>query len=159
MKSSRGSQTYQAVIIAAPFHQTSITLPQSVIDQVPPQPYINLHVTLLSTNASSPSPGYFGLPEGSTVPQVVLTSRANSRKGGKEPEFNSLSYHGSTREGEYAVKIFSMQHLSDEWLNGVFPGAVGWVHRKEVSFLSSCVLSIQVMAMAMGSDTEPDPDR
>jgi prenylcysteine oxidase/farnesylcysteine lyase len=155
------------VIIAAPFHQTSITVPKSVADQIPPQPYINLHVTLLSTNASSPNPSYFGLPEGSAVPQVVLTSRANSRKGGKEPEFNSLSYHGSTREGEYAVKIFSMQHLSDEWLDGVFPGAVGWVHRKEVSFLSALsflpfIHSIMVVGLApprMTVDIEPDPDR
>ncbi|KAJ2933568.1 hypothetical protein H1R20_g3493, partial [Candolleomyces eurysporus] len=131
VKSARGSHTYQAVVIAAPFHQTSITVPQSVADQIPPQPYVNLHVTLLSTNASSPSPSYFGLPEGSKVPQMILTSRANARNGGNEPEFNSLSYHGTTRPGEWAVKIFSKKPLSDEWLDGVFPGAVGWVHRKE----------------------------
>lgn len=63
---------------------------------------------------------------------MILTSRANARKGGKEPEFNSLSYHGAIREGEWAVKLFSDAPLTDEWLGTVFAGAVGWVHRKEV---------------------------
>ena len=62
---------------------------------------------------------------------MILTTAEGFRNGGKEPEFNSLSYHGLIREGEWAVKIFSKQRMSDEWLNKVFSGKVGWVHRKE----------------------------
>ncbi|KAF6766488.1 Prenylcysteine lyase-domain-containing protein [Ephemerocybe angulata] len=131
VKSARGSETYKAVILAAPFHQTAIQVPQAIQEQIPEQPYINLHVTLLSTTASSPNASYFGLPEGTKVPNFVLTSRAGARKGGKEPEFNSLSYHGPIRDGEWTVKIFSMQTVTDEWLEKLFSGSVGWVYRKE----------------------------
>jgi len=63
---------------------------------------------------------------------VILTTYEGVRKGGKEPEFNSISYHGLLREGEWIVKIFSQQRISDEWLQNVFNGQVGWVYRKEV---------------------------
>lgn len=65
---------------------------------------------------------------------------AGVRKGGKGPEFNSLNYltklkksgaDGSEKD-EWAVKIFSMAPVSDEWLNDIFLGQVGWVLRKEV---------------------------
>lgn len=135
VKSSQGSKTYKAVVLAAPFHQTGISIPAELEAQIPIQPYVNLHVTLLTTNASSPNPSYFGLPEGTQVPRVILTSYAGARKGGKEPEFNSLTYHGSVREGEWAVKIFSESEISDGWLEGVFPSAIGWVYRKQASWL------------------------
>ena len=95
---------------------------------------------------------------GGSVPGMVLTSYENARNGGKEPEFNSLSYHGKvvrkvqetnetgTAEGEkvqedqkeeWVVKIFSKTEVQDEWLKGVF-GEVGWVNRRIVSlFLCS----------------------
>ncbi|KAG2023145.1 hypothetical protein CC2G_000832 [Coprinopsis cinerea AmutBmut pab1-1] len=131
VKSSRGTQYYKGVILAAPFHQTGIKVPASISDQIPQQPYVHLHVTLLATTSPAPSPAYFGLEANEKVPQVILTSRSNARQGGKEPEFNSLTYHGAIREGEWAVKIFSNERITDEWLNEVFDGNVGWVHRKE----------------------------
>jgi len=63
---------------------------------------------------------------------MILTTGQGFRNGGKAPEFNSLSYHGLVRDGEWGVKIFSKQRISDEWLEKVFPGTVGWVFRKEV---------------------------
>jgi prenylcysteine oxidase / farnesylcysteine lyase len=63
---------------------------------------------------------------------MMLTTYEGVRNGGVEPEFNSLSYHGLVREGEWAVKIFSKQRISDEWLSNMFFGKVGWVYRKEV---------------------------
>ena len=66
---------------------------------------------------------------------MILTTYEGARKGGKEPEFNSLSYLSLLREGEWVVKIFSQRRISDEWLQNVFNGQVGWVHRKEVYFL------------------------
>lgn len=73
----------------------------------------------------------------SAAPRMILTTHNGVRNGdGKEPEFNSLSYHGLIREGEWSVKIFSKERISDEWLDKVFGnGTVGWVLRKEVSKL------------------------
>lgn len=129
MKSTRGTVDYKAVILAAPFHSTGIIVSESISKQVKPQPYVHLHVTLLTTTSATPNPEYFGLPASSPVPRMMLTTTL----GGKHaPEFNSLSYHGLVREGEWAVKIFSAQRISDEWLGNMFQGKVGWVYRKEV---------------------------
>lgn len=129
------------MILAAPFHQTSITVPQAISEQIPPQPYVNLHVTLLTTTSPSPNASYFGLPEGTAAARSILTSRANARNGGKEPEFNSISYLRRVRDGEWAVKIFSTKPPSDEWLNEMFSGNVGWLYRKVVRATSDIVSS------------------
>ena len=113
---------------------------------IPEQPYVHLHVTLLSTSARTPNASYFGLSPGSKAPTTVLTTHDGVRaRGAPEPEFNSLTYHGSVRakgsgerrltaqgEEEWVVKIFSKKRLGDEWLEGLFGrGKVGWVVRKE----------------------------
>jgi prenylcysteine oxidase/farnesylcysteine lyase len=67
---------------------------------------------------------------------MMLTTYEGARNGGEEPEFNSLSYHGLVRDGEWGVKIFSQKRISDEWLDMMFFGKVGWVYRKEVSPIS-----------------------
>ena len=64
---------------------------------------------------------------------MILTTYDGARNNGTVPEFNSLSYHGAIREGEWVVKIFSQQEISDEWLSEMFLGQVGWVYRKQVS--------------------------
>jgi prenylcysteine oxidase/farnesylcysteine lyase len=134
VKSSRGATNYKAVILAAPFHSTGIDLPSSLAVQIHEQPYVHLHVTLLSTSAATPNPEYFGLAPSSAVPRTILTTNQGKREGGIESEFNSLSYHGLIREGEWAVKIFSDHELSDAWLNKMFQDRIGWIYRKEVSF-------------------------
>ncbi|KAI9057361.1 hypothetical protein FKP32DRAFT_1746212 [Trametes sanguinea] len=134
---------YRSVILAAPFHQTDINFKASLAP-VPEQPYIHLHVTLLSTSSPSPNASYFNLAKGSKAPTSVLTTYDGVRaRGGPEPEFNSLTYHGSVRamdgevrrnaqgDQEWVVKIFSKMRVSDEWLEKVFDGKVGWVYRKE----------------------------
>lgn len=69
---------------------------------------------------------------------MTLTTYEGARKGGKEPEFNSLSYHGFITKDvpgvpdQHAVKIFSKERITDEWLDKLFMGQVGWVYRKEV---------------------------
>ncbi|KAH8120483.1 Prenylcysteine lyase-domain-containing protein [Phellopilus nigrolimitatus] len=141
IKTSSGeTKTYNDVIIAAPFHSTGIKVASrsglfapEASPAVPPQPYVHLHVTLLTTTAQSPDPAYFALKSGSKVPVSVLTTYEGARLGGKVPEFNSLSYHGPIAPGreEHVVKIFSKEERSDEWLNTVFGGKVGWVLRKE----------------------------
>jgi prenylcysteine oxidase/farnesylcysteine lyase len=129
---SQGKKTYNAVILAAPFHSTNIVVPHAISKQVPAQPYVHLHVTLLTTTSEYPNPEYFALSPSDKPARMMLTTYEGVRENGKEPEFNSLSYHGLVRESEWAVKIFSKQRISDEWLNDVFNGQVGWVFRKEV---------------------------
>ena len=141
VKSSRGKTAYKAVILAAPFHSTGINLPSSLVEQIPEQPYVHLHVTLLSTTSAYPNPKYFGLAPSSPAPRMILTTNQGKREGGIGPEFNSLSYHGLVRDGEWAVKIFSDHELSDEWLNEMFQNQIGWIYRKEVS--SRFLLSIR----------------
>jgi len=132
IKSTQGAVDYKAVILAAPFHLTNITVPLTLSAQIPEQPYVHLHVTLLTTTSPTPDPTYFSLSPSSKVPLMMLTTYEGARNGGEEPEFNSLSYHGLVRDGEWAVKIFSKKRISDEWLDKMFFNKVGWVHRKEV---------------------------
>ncbi|KXN81104.1 Farnesylcysteine lyase [Leucoagaricus sp. SymC.cos] len=127
----RGSQDYTAVILAAPFHSTDIVVPHTISEKIPKQPYVHLHVTLLTTTSEYPNPSYFALAPSTKPARMMLTTYEGVRKDGKAPEFNSLSYHGLVRDGEWAVKIFSREYISDEWLSEVFNGQVGWVFRKE----------------------------
>lgn len=62
---------------------------------------------------------------------MLLTSYDGVRQGRKAPEFNSISYHGKISEEEWIVKIFSEVPVEDHWLNSVFSGNVGWIHRTE----------------------------
>ncbi|KAF8641081.1 hypothetical protein AX17_000725 [Amanita inopinata Kibby_2008] len=131
VRSAHGSADYQAIVLAAPFHSTGILLPNSISSQIPPQPYVSLHVTLLTTTSPTPDPTYFALPSNANTSRMILTTYEGARKGGKAPEFNSLSYLGLVREGEWAVKIFSKEPVTDDWLQNLFHGNVGWVYRKQ----------------------------
>lgn len=135
VKGPTGPVEYKAVILAAPYHSTAISLPESLSSQIPEQPYVHLHVTLLTTTAVHPNPVYFGLGPTDIIAKTVLTTSLGARNGGKEPEFNSLTYHGTIEhdgQTEHVVKIFSNQTVSDEWLANMFSDKVGWVLRKEV---------------------------
>jgi len=130
LKSTRGTIGYKAVILATPFYSSDIIVPPSISKQIPEQPYVNLHVTILSTTAAHPNPKYFGMPAGSKVPRVILTTKERPT-GSTPPEFSSISYGGRIREDEWAVKIFSDARLSNEWLDNMFQGQVKWVTRKK----------------------------
>ena len=151
--SSTGSKIYKGVVLAAPFHHTNIVLPSDLAELVPPQPYVHLHVTLLTTRSERPNPEYFGSPPKTEIPKVVLTTYEGARAGGVEPEFNSISYHGQIdrpesedQQPEYRVKIFSKERISDEWLKKMF-GNVGWVYRKEVCLIRSVVFHVMTEYM------------
>lgn len=141
--SSGKTADYKSVILAAPYHLSPVSLPSDLASLIPEQPYIHLHVTLLSTTAPTPNPVYFGLQEGTKAPTGILTTKDGWRRGGKGPEFNSLNYLTKLTKAEkgeeedkeeWIVKIFSMEEVSDEWLELIFQGQVGWVLRKEASF-------------------------
>lgn len=132
------------MILAAPFHQTNIDFKGTSLAPVPEQPYVRLHVTLLSTSSPSPNATYFNLGSGGKAPTTLLTTYEGVRqRGTAEPEFNSLTYHGPVRgkdgearvnafgDKEWVVKIFSKARLEDAWLEQMFEGNVGWVLRKE----------------------------
>lgn len=127
------SQEYDAVVIAAPLPFANLQFEPTLQTKIPQVPYVHLHVTLLTTTAKHPNPEYFGFPRSKPVPRTVLTTYDGVRNGGREPEFNSLNYIRPLKEGgdEWVVKIFSNSSLSDEWLEEVFSGEVGWVLRKE----------------------------
>lgn len=141
---------YDHVIIATPFASSAITILGSPAAQTllqPPVEYVRLHVTLLATTSPTPNATYFGLREGSHVPAMILTTWDAVRHGDGDgsdkpprPQFNSLNYLdqiGTLEEDgadEWAVKIFSSERITDEWLENLFgKGRVGWVYRKEVN--------------------------
>lgn len=99
------------------------------------QPYVHLHVTLLTTTSPSLNASYFSLPPSSSIPSTILTTLSTQRTdpSSPKPEFNSITYHGETAEGsgEWVVKIFSESRREEGWLEEVFGGRVGWVFRKE----------------------------
>ncbi|TFY56537.1 hypothetical protein EVG20_g8889 [Dentipellis fragilis] len=97
VRSNKGTLDYRAVILAAPYHTSDISLPSDLATLIPAQPYVRLHVTLLTTTAPAPNPVYFGLAEGAKAPTAVLTTLEGMRNGKRAPEFNSLTYHGKVR--------------------------------------------------------------
>jgi prenylcysteine oxidase/farnesylcysteine lyase len=131
----RTTKAFDTVIVAAPHKSTNIRFPSSSA-QVPPVPYVHLHVTLFTTTSRSPNAAYFNLPEGSAIPSLILTSAEGFRHGGPEPDFNSMDYLRKVSEDskEWVVKIFSKKRIEDGWLENVFgKGNVSWVLRHEVS--------------------------
>lgn len=162
---AKQSKSYRAVILAAPYHQASIALnllaPLSssseplylnVDEIIPPQPYVHLHVTLLSTPNPSARTRYFGLKDGDHVPSMVLTTWQGVREGEQEgkdvpkPEFNSLSYHGKIKTNEdgeianlTALGVFGEEgndrdESGEEWSVKIFSD-----HRLEDSWLRKVV--------------------
>ncbi|KAL1664030.1 Prenylcysteine lyase-domain-containing protein [Schizophyllum commune] len=130
VRTAGSAKAYKAVIFAAPIHSSGIAINAPNTVEIPDVPYVRLHVTLLSTTSPRPNPAYFNAKV-EEVPSMILTTYDGARNNGAVPEFNSLSYHGAIREGEWVVKIFSQQEISDEWLSETFLGQVGWVYRRQ----------------------------
>ena len=143
------TKPFDAVIVAAPHKSTNISFPSSSA-KVPPVPYVHLHVTLFTTTSPSANPAYFNLPEGSTIPSMIITSAEATRQGGPEPDFNSMNYlqQVSADRQEWVVKIFSKKRIGDDWLETVFgKGKIGWVLRHEVSLLNLPLAMIDKIAV------------
>ena len=145
---SKTPRAYRTVVLAAPYHQTGISFSSaSPLAPVPPQPYVQLHVTLLMPDGGL-KPDYFNLKSPSTELNTVLTTYEGVRQHGRTaPEFNSLTYHDvRRRNGSDAdaaggarwtsaaeptvAKIFSKERVEDAWLEKVFEGQVEVVARK-----------------------------
>ncbi len=147
VQSSAGNATYDAVILAAPFHQTNIRFANTHAPElVPPQRYVELFVTFVLTSAPAPRSEYFGLPP-STKHMPTSVFGTFDTASAVKPAFNSLNYlkplsanvsERFTRRlredgGEWAdgtewhvVKMFSNASLSEELLVDIFgAGRVG----------------------------------
>ncbi|TIB71849.1 hypothetical protein E3Q23_03609 [Wallemia mellicola] len=127
LTSGKTAEDYDYLILAAP-------LP---IFQVP---YVKLHVTLLTTNATTYADN--ALPGlGENPPTMILTTNEEARKHSSyftKPSplnFNSINYVQQAKEGsdEHVVKIFSEDDdaWSDGDLHSLFGGPqnVRWIHR------------------------------
>lgn len=128
-------KSYDAIILAAPHAASNIQLEPSTLPSLSSLPnveYVNLHVTILTTTAPAPQASFFNLESGTTIPTVILTAGTAA----SESRFNSLSYLREVRPGqggEWVVKIFSKEEISEEFLAAAFgKGKVGWVYRKLV---------------------------
>jgi prenylcysteine oxidase/farnesylcysteine lyase len=119
------AEIFDAVILAAPFAQTGIEIVGSTAaDLIPPIDYVNLHVTIVLTNASAPQACFFNAawPCEKSAPALVFTAldAYDQGKTATEPIINSLSYLRAFRDGSFAVKIFSRTTLSTEDLATAF---------------------------------------
>jgi prenylcysteine oxidase/farnesylcysteine lyase len=137
--SSAGTRTYDAVILAAPFHLSGISLPKLLASAIPAQPYVPVHVTLLTTTAPSPNATYLGAQNATTPPNAVFVALNATRAGGSDgPVFSELVYlaqlngTGAGGADEYVVKLFSSSELDDAFLDVLFEGKVGWTLRHTV---------------------------
>ncbi|QIX00580.1 hypothetical protein AMS68_006097 [Peltaster fructicola] len=141
------SENFDAVVIAAPFEGSKISL-GDMIHKPGPVGYVNLHVTIF-TSPHRLSPGFFGLNGNDDVPRTVLTTllcddapETCFSVDGTAPDFFSISLltavqNPGTGSTEYAYKVFSHTAPSDRWLQDMLSTAEGaaenpitWIHRK-----------------------------
>lgn len=130
--STGAEKSYAAVLIAAPFYSTGISLPSGLASQIPEQPYIRLHVALVVTKSERVNDKMFGRIGGAqgSFPEVVYTTNGAARDGGEASQITVISYLQQISEEEWVVRVVSREEIPDETLNNVFNGQVTWVHRK-----------------------------
>ncbi|PPQ82411.1 hypothetical protein CVT24_002057 [Panaeolus cyanescens] len=137
--SDRGRVEYDAVLLAAPYHSTSINLPPEVLKDIPPQTCHDIYSTVLVTSSASLNNTYFGLPEDVQGRIKSVLTQDSGMKGSKK-EFYSIQYVDKLMDKSWSVRILSPVYLDQEWLEGMFMNRVSWVYRKKVrgSDLSCC---------------------
>ncbi|BGP37153.1 hypothetical protein JCM10449v2_001057 [Rhodotorula kratochvilovae] len=123
-----GGGTYDAVILASPFHQSNIQLINTAAPAlIPKQPYVPLYVSFVITNATTPQASYFDLPPETRMPNEIFGTFTTPSRS--KPTFNSLNYLKALSEsigarfGEgtfHVVKMFSDRSLEPEMLNALY---------------------------------------
>jgi len=154
--SGSGSESYDAVILAAPYQFSGLKALGDVEEDKRPDkvPYVQLHTTLF-TSPHLLSPDFFGVPDGKAAPRVVLTTLPEGEPaekgpaGAGSPGFFSISLlqpitNPNTAAPEYLYKIFSpealteaflarllgVQHLQDSGLQSIHGNDITWIYRK-----------------------------
>ncbi|OKL60788.1 hypothetical protein UA08_04295 [Talaromyces atroroseus] len=128
---SVSDQTFDEVVIAAPFHSSNIEVSPS-LEHIPDEvPYVKLYVTLFASPHKI-SPRRFNLSDQRDVPEMILTTLPpdldlGSRKDGVGPAgFWSISLlrvveapAGGPHQLHYVYKVFSPERLTADFLASV----------------------------------------
>ncbi|TXT07375.1 hypothetical protein VHUM_03095 [Vanrija humicola] len=125
-------EVYDQVFFAAPWGSSPISrrLEKHFDEAIPPQEYVRLHTTFVTTTTEHPDPGYFGFTEDTKIPTHVFTTGWTAREeGSPAPAFQSISYQRRVGN-ERVVKIFSLAHIDDDHLHRIFGEKPSWVLRK-----------------------------
>lgn len=124
-----GSEEFDQIIIAAPYHQTNIKGLALPIKEVQ---YMTLHVTLIASTKRL-SPKYFGLQDSAVVPTMVLTTMPEKGASHMPPLFNSISITKFIPElNQYVYKIFSSSRITPSFLQLLFESGAEfpWIYEK-----------------------------
>ena len=147
--------TYDAVVLAAPFHQTNIDWSAAGLEHTPKDDkYRTLHVTLFAT-ALPLSRDHFNISALHPLPTTILTTEPECLRPSaaakpcedQRPEFNSIStlravHNPFTGHRELLYKIFTERPVTNEFLaqllglelqsdGEISEGDVSWIYRKE----------------------------
>lgn len=133
--SSKKADEFDQVLFAAPWGHSPVSkkLAEQFDERIPPQGYVTLHVTLLTTHAPHAVPEFFGLDKDTPMPQTILTTAwtARNRPSTQPPPFQSITFHtDEALDGEWVVKIFSLRPMDDATLRALFGADPTWVLRK-----------------------------
>ncbi|EPQ27775.1 uncharacterized protein PFL1_04520 [Pseudozyma flocculosa PF-1] len=109
-------ELFDAVVVAAPWHDADITL-VNTDRRIPRPPYVHLHVTLLATTAKSANPLYFGFGKADDVPATVLTSAESVRRAVAARLAAAAADSGEAPQAhDDAVKSPNLEFLSMNYL-------------------------------------------
>ncbi|EQL34114.1 prenylcysteine oxidase/farnesylcysteine lyase [Blastomyces dermatitidis ATCC 26199] len=129
-------ETFDHVVIANPFQFSNISLSPPLKRPLDAPRYVDLHVTLFASPYKL-SPGYFKMPVGSSVPEVVLTTlpadvKLGARIDGVGPaQFWSIStlekvqvpdtsrHDGIPGGAHYVYKVFSPKSLKASFVSDI----------------------------------------
>lgn len=122
---------FDSVVLAAPFQYSNLDIEEGLLTRTPDEvPYVQLHVTLFTTNRTM-SAAFFNLTPGAEVPTSVLTTLPPDEEPGRGEKsvgstgFFSIStlrqvINPATMEKELLYKIFSAEKISSEFLSKLF---------------------------------------
>ena len=129
-------ETFDAVVLAAPFQYADITFEEDFLTHTPDEiPYVHLHVTLFT----SPYPlngAYFNVAPNAEVPTTVLTTlppgEIPAQRCAGSTRFFSIStlrsvVNPKTLQKEFLYKIFSPEKLTSEFLTNILGASGTWL--------------------------------
>ncbi|KAF4631191.1 hypothetical protein G7Y89_g6938 [Cudoniella acicularis] len=129
-KTSRKEESFDTVILAAPFQYAEIDFEEGLLKHTPDNiPYVTLHVTLF-TSPRKLDPTFFNLAPDVEVPTSVLTTLApddvplTPEEGVGKPGFFSIStlrpiLNPNTLRKEYLYKVFLPKALTSDFMGGI----------------------------------------